>query len=106
MINYVNIILFIGVSTLHQEPDFKNKFDNGELIIYYTQSSAEKIIYIKGQVQRKKDGINIPGINIIPEGSNFGTVSDSSGKFTLRVKEVHGKIFFEHTHFKRVILKY
>lgn len=65
--------------------DVKAKFHNG--------------VYA-GVVTSAETGKPMPGVNIVEEGTNSGTVSDLDGTFKLKLKDENSKIVLSHVGYK------
>ena len=56
-------------------------------------SSAYSQTQISGSVNDAEDMVGIPGVNVIIDGSNLGTVTDFDGNFSFNTnQDVHLKI--------------
>ncbi|HIB36062.1 SusC/RagA family TonB-linked outer membrane protein [Mesonia sp.] len=54
---------------------------------FFNQALAQSLKTISGTVIGQEDGMPLPGVNILVEGTNYATVTDFDGNFSLEVPE-------------------
>ncbi|MDR0732459.1 MAG: TonB-dependent receptor [Dysgonamonadaceae bacterium] len=55
--------------------------------------SAQNNINVSGKITDADDGLGLPGVSVVVQGSNTGTVSDGDGNFTLTVPQGKSLVF-------------
>lgn len=78
------------------------KFKPAYLIIFFLtafQGIAQETYLVSGLV-KDQVGQVVPGVSIILEGTNQGTVSDGDGRFSLRLPAGENHLFFTHIQYQ------
>ncbi len=65
-----------------------------------SQSAPDRTIVLKGQVVSADDGEGLPGVNVIVQGTDHGTVTDAQGNYQLDVPALNSKLLFSFIGFQ------
>ncbi len=57
------------------------------ILFQFSLLAQDKTFTLSGKVTAEKDGIPLPGVNILVKGTNQGTSSDFDGNYSIKVKE-------------------
>ncbi|UHG89253.1 SusC/RagA family TonB-linked outer membrane protein [Spirosoma oryzicola] len=69
------------------------------LVLLLVLSAPALAQTISGKVTNTSDGASLPGVTIIEKGSTKGTVTDSEGKYTLRLSSPQATVIFSYIGF-------
>ena len=73
------------------------------VMVFFAQSAFAQTATLSGMVSEKGTGIPLAGVNVMIEGTSFGTSTDFEGKFSLNANNVQGKsLVFSYIGFKDV----
>lgn len=59
---------------------------------------------VTGKVTSAEDGLPIPGVNVIVEGTTKGTATDADGQFSLQLASTENSLVFSFVGFKSITL--
>ena len=68
-------------------------------LLFAVQVSAQSWGDVRGTIVEADTGLPLPGVSILVYETNFGTASDESGSYTLRLPEGRYAIRFSHVGF-------
>jgi len=73
--------------------------DRKLLIIKNTEESFQQLV--TGQVSDAETGESLPGVNIVVQGTNFGTTTDVNGEYTIEVEGPESILQFTYIGYSR-----
>lgn len=82
--------------------NLKTLFFSISLIFIYTASFSQTIT---GVVKDKNDGLVIPGVNVIENGSTNGTITDLDGNYSIKVTDENAVLKFKFIGYTDVEIK-